>query len=143
MSLGGNSYRVTVQWDDSRAGGAATKNDCDGCQHMSQGLTRMQGTAQGFTLIELMIAMVLGLLVLGAALAVFQSNQKTFSANEGQNRVQENARIAYEMMGKDIRRWGVQLVPVRPWYWGVTAIVLRLRAPIGEFCLRVDHHFGR
>ena len=25
VSLGGNSYRVTVQWDDSRAGGAATK----------------------------------------------------------------------------------------------------------------------
>ncbi|HQX92961.1 MAG TPA: prepilin-type N-terminal cleavage/methylation domain-containing protein, partial [Thermomonas sp.] len=70
---------------------------------MSQESIPMQGRAQGFTLIELMIAMVLGLLVLGAALAVFQSNQKTFSANEGQNRVQENARIAYEMLSKDVR----------------------------------------
>ena len=25
VSLGGNNYRVTVQWDDSRAGGAGTK----------------------------------------------------------------------------------------------------------------------
>ena len=46
----------------------------------------------GFSLIELMIALVLGLLVLGAAIAVFQSNQRTFNANEGQNRIQEGAR---------------------------------------------------
>ena len=52
----------------------------------------------GFGLIELMISMVLGLLVLGAAVAVFQSNQRTFSVNEGQNRIQEGARAAYEMM---------------------------------------------
>lgn len=60
----------------------------------------------GFGLIELMIAMVLGLLVLGAAIAVFQSNQRTFSANEGQNRIQEGARAAYEMMSRDIRAAG-------------------------------------
>ena len=60
----------------------------------------------GFGLIELMIAMVLGLLVLGAAVAVFQSNQRTFNANEGQNRVQEGARVAFEMMSRDIRAAG-------------------------------------
>ena len=60
----------------------------------------------GFGLIELMIAMVLGLLVLGAAIAVFQSNQRTFSANEGQNRIQEGARAAYEIMSRDIRAAG-------------------------------------
>lgn len=66
---------------------------------------RMQMQA-GFNLVELMIAMVLGLLVMGAAVAVFQSNQRTFSANEGQNRIQENARAAYEMMSRDIRAAG-------------------------------------
>ena len=60
----------------------------------------------GFSLIELMISMVLGLLVLGAAIAVFQSNQRSFSANEGQNRIQEGARAAYEMMSNDIRAAG-------------------------------------
>lgn len=64
------------------------------------------GRHAGFGLIELMIAMVLGLLVLGAAIAVFQSNQRTFSANEGQNRIQEGARVAYELMSKDIRAAG-------------------------------------
>ena len=67
------------------------------------GRNSMQG---GFGLIELMIAMVLGLLVLGAAIAVFQSNQRTYNANEGQNRIQEGARAAYEMMSRDIRAAG-------------------------------------
>jgi type IV pilus assembly protein PilW len=64
------------------------------------------GTAAGFGLIELMVAMALGLLVLGAAIAVFQSNLRSFNANEGQNRVQEGARAAYEMMSRDIRAAG-------------------------------------
>ncbi len=67
--------------------------------------SRIQPQA-GFGLIELMISMVLGLLVLGAAIAVFQSNQRTFNANEGQNRIQEGARAAYEMMARDIRAAG-------------------------------------
>lgn len=70
---------------------------------MSRARTPVQS---GFGLIELMIAMVLGLLVLGAAIAVFQSNQRTFNANEGQNRIQEGARAAYEMMSRDIRAAG-------------------------------------
>lgn len=60
----------------------------------------------GFGLIELMIAMVLGLLVLGAALAVFLSNQNTYRANEGLNRMQESARVAFELMSRDIRAAG-------------------------------------
>lgn len=60
----------------------------------------------GFGLIELMISLLLGLLVLGAAIAVFQSNQRTYNANEGQNRIQEGARAAYEMISRDIRAAG-------------------------------------
>ncbi len=62
--------------------------------------------AGGFSLIELMVAMVLGLIVLGAAIAVFQSNQRTFQANEGLNRVQEGARVAFELMSRDLRAAG-------------------------------------
>jgi len=62
-------------------------------------------------LIELMISMVLGLLVLGAAIAVFQSNQRTYNANEGQNRIQEGARAAYEMISRDIRAAGGTACP--------------------------------
>lgn len=73
---------------------------------LASGMVQRRGNAAGFSLIELMIAMALGLLVLGAAIAVFQSNQRTFSANEGQNRIQEGARAAYEMMARDIRAAG-------------------------------------
>jgi type IV pilus assembly protein PilW len=65
-----------------------------------------QSAQGGFGLIELMIAMVLGLLVIGAAFAVFQSNQRSFQANEGLNRIQENARVAYELISRDIRAAG-------------------------------------
>lgn len=70
-------------------------------------MSRLRKVAQsGFGLIELMIAMVLGLLVLGAAFAIFQSNQRSFQSNEGINRLQENARVAFELMARDIRAAG-------------------------------------
>ncbi|MCL7714194.1 PilW family protein [Stenotrophomonas mori] len=62
--------------------------------------------AGGFTLIELMISLALGLLVLGAAFVVFRSNQNSFRATEGINRIQENARAAFELISQDIRAAG-------------------------------------
>ncbi len=60
----------------------------------------------GFSLIELMISLVLGLMVIGAAFVVFQSNRNSFRATEGVNRIQENARVAFELMSSDIRSTG-------------------------------------
>ena len=57
----------------------------------------------GFSLVELMIAMVLGLLVVGAASAIFLSNQTTYRASEGVSRVQESARVAFELMAREAR----------------------------------------
>lgn len=60
----------------------------------------------GFGLIELMIALALGLLVVGAAFVVFRSNQDSFRASEGIHRIQESARVAFELMSQDIRAAG-------------------------------------
>jgi type IV pilus assembly protein PilW len=60
----------------------------------------------GFSLIELMIGMLLGLIVTGAAIAIFLSNQQTYRATEGLGRVQENLRTAYELMAQDLRAAG-------------------------------------
>jgi type IV pilus assembly protein PilW len=57
----------------------------------------------GFSLIELMIAMVLGLIVSGAAIALFFSNSRTYASTENLGRIQENARTAFELMARDIR----------------------------------------
>lgn len=62
--------------------------------------------ARGFTLVELMIALVLGLIVTGAVLATFAANSRTYAASESLGRVQENARATFELMSRDIREAG-------------------------------------
>lgn len=63
--------------------------------------------AAGFTLIELMVAMVLGLIVIAGATSVFLASQRTYRTNQALSDVQENARIAFELMARDIRDAGL------------------------------------
>ncbi len=62
--------------------------------------------AHGLTLVELMISLMLGLLVVGSASAIFISNRQTYRATEGLGRVQENGRMAFELMSRDLREAG-------------------------------------
>ncbi|MGB3391921.1 MAG: prepilin-type N-terminal cleavage/methylation domain-containing protein [Stenotrophomonas sp.] len=57
----------------------------------------------GFSLIELMIAMLIGLLVVGAAVGIFLSNRQVYRATEGVGRLQEGTRVAFELMSRDLR----------------------------------------
>ena len=66
-----------------------------------------RAAARGVTLVELMVALVLGLIVAGAAMAVFLSNRQTYLATESMGRLQENARTAFEFMARDIRAAGM------------------------------------
>lgn len=61
----------------------------------------------GVTLVELMVALLLGLLVAGAAMSVFIANKKTYVAAENLGRLQESSRVAFELMARDIRELGV------------------------------------
>jgi len=58
---------------------------------------------RGVTLVELMIALVLGLVVTGAAIALFSTNRRTYAATEELGRIQENVRAAHELMARDLR----------------------------------------
>lgn len=60
----------------------------------------------GFTLVELMIALVLGLLVTGAAISAFLSSKQVYATTESLGRVQENARAAFELLARDVREAG-------------------------------------
>jgi type IV pilus assembly protein PilW len=60
-------------------------------------------SVRGVTLIELMVALVLGLIVAGAAMAVFITNRQTYIATEGLGRLQEGGRVAFELMSRDLR----------------------------------------
>ncbi|HTU62392.1 MAG TPA: prepilin-type N-terminal cleavage/methylation domain-containing protein [Polyangiales bacterium] len=61
---------------------------------------------RGFTLIELMISMVLGLVVIGAVLSVMLANKRTYRTSTAMSEVQESARSAFELMARDIRQSG-------------------------------------
>lgn len=62
--------------------------------------------AEGLSLIELMIAMVLGLIVAAAAGGTFLANKRVYAASETLNRVQEGGRVSFELMSRDIRESG-------------------------------------
>lgn len=66
-------------------------------------LRRVPRRQLGVSLIELMIALILGLLVSAAAIGMFLSNSRTQTATQNLSRIQENARIAFELMARDIR----------------------------------------
>lgn len=60
----------------------------------------------GLSLVELMIAMLLGLLLIGGVLQVFLSSKQTFSSNTALSRVQENGRFAVTLLTYDLRNAG-------------------------------------
>lgn len=73
-------------------------------QHLVDGAPwRAPRGMRGMSLIELMIALVLGMVVVAAAASIFLANKSTYKATETLARVQENSRLAFEMMARDIR----------------------------------------
>ena len=60
----------------------------------------------GLTLVELMVALVLGLVVILAVLNIFVSNRETFRVTENLMRIQENARAGFDFMARDVREAG-------------------------------------
>jgi len=60
----------------------------------------------GFGLIELMIAMTLGLVLLGGIGYVYIGSRGAFRTTDNLSRIQENARYALDLMSRDIRMAG-------------------------------------
>ncbi len=57
----------------------------------------------GFTLVELMVALVLGMFLTAGVIQVFTSNQQTYRVTENLSRLQENGRFAIEFIARDVR----------------------------------------
>lgn len=66
----------------------------------------LKDAQRGFTLVELMVALMLGLLVVAAAGGLFLSNRRVYGTTASINRIQENQRIAFELLARDIREAG-------------------------------------
>ena len=73
---------------------------------------------QGFTLIELMIAMVISLIVMSTIYSVYYSQQKSYVAQEQVAMMQQNLRAAMNIMTRDIRMAGYD--PTGAYNTGIT-----------------------
>lgn len=62
--------------------------------------------AHGFSLVELMVAMAIGLVVLTALGYVFIGSRQSFRTADAMSRIQENARYALQTMARDVRMAG-------------------------------------
>lgn len=62
--------------------------------------------ARGIGLVELMIALLLGLFIVGGVINIFVANRQAFRATEQLSRMQEQARIAFELMARSLREAG-------------------------------------
>jgi type IV pilus assembly protein PilW len=80
-----------------------------------------QNRQSGFTIVELMVAIVIALLLTLVIGQVFLGNRKTFATQDQASRVQENGRYAAEVLNRTIREAGYQ-------YWGRVPIPNRFFA---------------
>lgn len=70
-------------------------------------LNRHKRTSQtGLSLVELMIAMTIGIIVLAGVSTAFLGSRQSYRVNENLARMQESARYAYDILSKDIRMAG-------------------------------------
>lgn len=60
----------------------------------------------GFSLVELMVALVISLFLLAGVIQVFTGSKQTYTLNEGVARLQENVRYAFDRISSDISAAG-------------------------------------
>jgi len=78
---------------------------------------------QGFTMVELLIAMVISAIVLGAVYSTYRSQQQSYIVQDQIGGMQQNLRAAMYHMARDVRMAGYD--PVLSGKFGITDIKLR------------------
>lgn len=68
--------------------------------------TRQASAARGFSLVELMIALLIGLMISIGVVQIFSGTRNTYQLDESLARAQENGRFALEFLTQDIRHAG-------------------------------------
>lgn len=69
-------------------------------------MTTGWANCRGLSLVEMLVAMVVGLVLLGGIYQVFFSTTTTSQVQESNSRIQENGRFAIEVIKKDVRMAG-------------------------------------
>ena len=68
----------------------------------------------GFSLVELMVALVLGLIVSAAAIQLFTTNQKTFVLQQTASQLQQDSQQIMRFLVRDLRKTGLVWDSVTP-----------------------------
>ncbi|RFC38394.1 MAG: type IV pilus assembly protein PilW [Candidatus Nitrotoga sp. LAW] len=79
---------------------------------------------QGFTLVELMIAMTIGLILLLVVGTVFTSSRQIFRIQEDNARIQESGRFALEILGRSVKQAGLAEIPFTGLKIGFTGMAI-------------------
>lgn len=61
----------------------------------------------GLTLVEILVALSIGLFIIGAIIAMFISSRQVYRSQDALTRIQENGRFAVEVIARDIRAAGL------------------------------------
>jgi len=70
------------------------------------GGSSLKRAEQGFTLVEVLIAMAIGGLLLGAVISTFMMQSKSYDVQEQMTEMVQTARAAMDMMGREVRMAG-------------------------------------
>ncbi len=62
--------------------------------------------AKGFSMVELMVAMLIGLMILASVSVVLVNSKRNYTTQDSMARLQENARFAIQLMSHDLRAAG-------------------------------------
>lgn len=68
----------------------------------------LPASQRGYSVVELMVASVVGLFILSGAITVFTGNKTSQEMSTGMARVQENGRVALDILSNDLRLAGFQ-----------------------------------
>lgn len=82
--------------------------------HTHHRICTLPGRCRGFSMVELMVAMVITLILLAGIAQIFLGSKKSYTIQDTLGRMQENGRYAMETLVTDLRRAG---------YWGGNADV--------------------
>jgi len=72
-------------------------------------MTRQNTPKQGFTLIELLITLVVGILVISAAVSITIASNRMFRVDRARTRINQNLRATSDLVGADVRTAGSYL----------------------------------
>ena len=61
---------------------------------------------RGFSLVEMMIAMVIGLILIAGVIQIFISSKQSYRVQDSMGRLQENARFAMDFLSREVRMAG-------------------------------------